>query len=176
MTGLLALAFLVLLCVAIVGKVLVSAIRRLRPTYRPRWLLILERLVPSWRLFGQRGGSFDLYPVFGDRVGGGDEHIHLSNGQTRRWFHPFVNPYSKYRFMVRETMQIALFHHLSGLTNRPKNLGATALLESITKDASRQLHPNDYQTRQINLYVVFDRGHHSTDTPEAKLVLGPFGY
>ncbi|MGO1849691.1 hypothetical protein [Microbacterium sp.] len=171
----LSIALLTILWLAITARALIAVIRIVRPKYKPGWLALMMRWAPSWRLFGQGGATFDLYDVIGDRDDDQpEEHFHSSYGHTRRWFHPLVNPYSRYRYLLRELMQSTMYRYLHGASEDPAAVRAARLLETITKDEVRRLHPRDTRPRTANLYVVVDRGYHAKDAPEAKVSLGPF--
>lgn len=169
----LAVAFLGVIWLTILSKMLVGAVRVLRPTFLPGWFALIVRYVPSWRLFGQTGAIFDLYPVIGDRVEGGEEHFHSTYGLTRRWFHAVINPHSRYRYLFRELMQSSMYYHLSGKPHHPANARAVETLEHVVSYELTRLHPRDRLKRRATLYVIVDRGHFSKEPPKAKLALGP---
>lgn len=175
LTAVAGIALMALLWLTILAKVFIVVLRAIRPKYMARWLVVLGRIVPSWRLFGQGGATFDLYEVIADRkLGEEEEHFHSTYGRTRRWFHPIMNPYSRYRYLLREKMQSSMYYHLSGIPKRPANLGAETILEEVVKSEVRRLHPSDHSSRSAHLYVVFDRGYFSKDAAEVKVTLGPF--
>ncbi|MGO2521172.1 MAG: hypothetical protein ACTH8F_13705 [Microbacterium sp.] len=174
-TFVLSIMLLTLLWAAIVARVFVAVVRTLCPKFLPAWFTLTMRWAPSWRLFGQVGATFDLYGVFGDRLDDEtEEHFHSSYGNTRRWFHPFINPYSRYRYLFRELMQFTMYRYLRDASQDPATVQTVNLLEQITKDEIRRLHPSDANTRHAYLYVVVDRGYFAKETPEAKISLGPF--
>lgn len=164
-----------LLWLTILAKVFIVVLRAIRPKYMAWWFAVLGRIVPSWRLFGQGGATFDLYEVIADRTPDeADEHFHSTYGRTRRWFHPIFNPYSKYRYLLREKMQSSMYYNLSGIPRRPLNQASERVLGEVVRREIRRLHPSDYRLRSAHLYVVFDRGYFSRDAPEVKVALGPF--
>lgn len=169
-----ALVLLAVLWLVIATKVFVVILRVVRPKFFPPWFARIYRFAPSWRLFGQVGATFDLYGIFGDELKNDSEHFHSPDGPRRKWYHPLINPYSRYRYLFRELMQVAMFHHLSQIPDRPTNQRAVRILEQIARHEVRASHPDDYQDRRVTLYVVFDRGHFSSTPAEVKLTLGPY--
>lgn len=169
-------AFLGSIWMVIVLKAFIALLRTLRPDFLPMWFAKLQRYAPTWNLFGQGGATFDLYGVISDNHSEREEHFHSDYGNTRRWFHLFLNPYSRHRYLVRELMQSSMYYHLSGIPDRPISVRAVGILEDVVKDEIRRLHPNDYIAREIRLYVVMDRGHYASVAPEAKISFGPFNH
>ncbi|HXH34838.1 MAG TPA: hypothetical protein VNJ54_10540 [Plantibacter sp.] len=171
----LSIAMLLLLWLAIAARAFIAAMLVLRPKFRPPWFAVLIRRAPSWRLFGQKGAIFDLYEVIGDRLDDHDEeHFHSSYGNTRRWFHPFINPYSRYRYLHRELMQSTMYRYMRQRSSDPATTAAVSLLERATRDEVRRQHSGDTRARIAHLYIVVDRGFYAKDAPEAQVSLGPF--
>jgi hypothetical protein len=159
---------------AIVGsKVLVMGVRLCRPVAAPRWLRPIEAAVPTWQLFGQAGGTYDLYAIVGDHSGDEPEHFHDSSATMRRWYSPITNPHARYRSLLREALRTAAYDHLNG-RSQANNGVVVPLLERAGRWEVRTAHPRDYHERRFSVYVVIDQGHFGSTAPEARVALGPY--
>lgn len=170
--------FAVLVCAGIISMAaikvvsLVSLVNRSLPPNH--WIRRIDRALPNWRLFGQSGGSYDLYLIVSDALHGEDPHFHLHNGVSRKWFHPLFNPHSRARFAERRAVQTVLDHHLRNDKEAPMNQLATEILTQLIRERIERMHPADAPLRSASVYIIFDRGHHSIRAPEAKVELKLF--
>ncbi|MEY9850679.1 hypothetical protein ABH923_000357 [Leifsonia sp. EB41] len=159
---------------AIVGsKILAIGVRLCRPVAAPRWLRPIEAVVPTWQLFGQAGGTYDLYAIVGDRIQGETEHFHEASAAMRGWYSPIINPNSRYRALLREALRTAAHDHVSG-RSQAHNEVAASFLKRAGQWEVRAAHPRDFHERRFSVYIVLDQGHFGTTAPEAHAALGPY--
>jgi len=162
-----------LVSAVVLAKIFIFGIRLLIRRYTPPWLKCLERIVPTWQLFGTTGGRLDLRAVIGDFESSIEEHFHELPGFRRYWFFAVINPYARHTALLREALRSVARHRLSG-TQTTSDAVASTILERTARLEVWRRHPAHRNGRRFNVYVVVDPGHDSSFAPEARVVLGPF--
>ena len=165
--------FLLTIWAVVFAKVFLVVFSSLPKKYRPAWLWKLRRLAPSWQLFAQRGAPFDLYALWEVRCSCSFAGAGSLSMPNRKWYYPILNPGSKFRFLVRQHLQIVLYYGLQNRVNEPEYMNSVQVIHRHAAQVATR-HDESCEDGDLRVHVVFDRGFHSVSGPEIKLTLGPW--
>lgn len=131
--------------------------------------------VPSWRLFGQSVGVFDVRLAVEDEPASADglpADVHVEPRRGRRAVDALVNPWARPRALRRRAAHAIVESVERGRDPHDDHLLFVTQLAREGDAVVREHHTGE--DRIYRVYVVIDRGWYSASPPEARAQLGPF--
>lgn len=167
---------LVVLWAIVVGKLATYLVEFVDPPRLPAWLETALRLIPSWRLFGQRRGSYDLRLAVIDWVetAPSQRDQHVQERPTRPLSTVLLNSSGRPRAMLRRIARPLIAVYETDGAEAASRTPNAAVLARVGAGEVRLHHPVDAADRAFTVLIILDRGFHAVEPVEAIVEIGPY--